>query len=104
MDKLQLVQKVCISCNLYKQFVQVAARTRLTAQVVTYTEFHHLINPTSRIMLYKLEFKKNWVKLTILLKIYIVYINIRINVRVSYIFFFLHKKLTLNSQKKLENF
>ena len=32
--------RFCTSCNLYKQFVQVATCTRLAVQVVTCTEFH----------------------------------------------------------------
>ena len=58
--KLQLVQKACTSCNLYKQFVQVATRTRLAVQVVTCTEFHHQINPTCTVLLYKLDLKEIW--------------------------------------------
>ena len=54
----QLVQRACTSCNLYKQFVQVATRTRLAVQVVTCTEFHYQIDPTCKILLYKLELNK----------------------------------------------
>ena len=61
--------RFCTSCNLYKQFVQVATRTRLAVQVVTCTEFHYQINPTCTILLYKLDLKRILVKLTILLKL-----------------------------------
>ena len=70
--KLQLVQKACTSCNLYKQFVQVATHTRLAVQVVTCTEFHYQINLTCIILLYKLDLKRILVKLTILLKIFLI--------------------------------
>ena len=73
--KLQLVQKACTSCNLYKQFVQVATRTRLTVQVLTCMEFHYEIIPTCTILLYKLDLKRSLVKFnkfTILLKIFLI--------------------------------
>ena len=70
--KLQLVQKACTSCNLYKQFAQVATHTRLAVQAVTCTEFHYQINPTCTILLYKLDLKRILVKLTILLKLYLI--------------------------------
>ena len=76
---LQLVQKACTSCNLYKQFVQVATRTKLAG-----TEFHLQINPTCTILLYKLDLKKNFVDNTS----HFIYINIQINVRVSHIYNF----------------
>ena len=60
--KLQLAQKACTSCNLYKQFVQVATHIGLAVQVVTCTEFHYQINPTCTILLYKLDLKRIWVK------------------------------------------
>ena len=72
MIDLKFVQKACTSCNLYKQFVQVATCKRLAVQVVPCTEFHHQINPTCTILLYKLDLKRNLVKLTILLKIYLI--------------------------------
>ena len=68
--KLQLVQRACTGCNLYKQFVQVATRTRLAVQAITCTEFHYQINPTCTILWYKLDLKGILVKLTILLKIF----------------------------------
>ena len=67
--KLQLVQRACTSCNLYNHFVQVITHTRLAVQVVTCTEFHHKINPTCTILLYRLDLKGILFKLTILLKI-----------------------------------
>ena len=39
--KLQIVPKACTSCNLYKQFIQVATRTKLAVQIVTCTEFYY---------------------------------------------------------------
>ena len=63
--KLQLVQKACTSCNLYKQFVQVANRTRLSVQVVTCKEFHYQINPTCTMLLYKLNLLKLYVILCV---------------------------------------
>ena len=64
--------RFCTSCNLYKKPVQVAARTRLAVQVVTCTEFHHQIISTVTTVLYKLDFKRTLVKLTILLKIFLI--------------------------------
>ena len=50
------VQVATCTKSLYKlQLVQVATRTRLAVQVVTCTEFHHQINPTCTILLYKLD-------------------------------------------------
>ena len=51
--------RFCTSCNLYKQFVQVATRTRLAVQVVTCTEFHHLIIPTFNTVV-QVGFKKKF--------------------------------------------
>ena len=51
------IYMLCTSCNLYKKpsslykFVQVA------------TEFHHQINPTCTILLYKLDLKRNFIAL-----------------------------------------
>ena len=70
--KLQLVHRACTSCNLYKQFVQVATRTRLAVQVVTCTEFHYQIIPICTILLHKLDLKRVLVKLTILLKMFLI--------------------------------
>ena len=70
--KLQLVQRACTSCSLYKQFVQVTTHTRLAVQVVTCTEFHHQIIPTCTILLYKLDLKRILVKFAILLKIFLI--------------------------------
>ena len=56
--------RFCTSCNLYKQFVQVATRTTLAVQVVICTEFQHQIISTCTILLYKLDFKRVLVKLT----------------------------------------
>ena len=67
MYKFQLVQRVCTGCNLYKQFVQVATRTRLAVQVATCTEFHRQIIPT-------LDLKRILVKLTLLLKIFLIFV------------------------------
>ena len=50
--------------NLYKQFVQVATHTRLAVPL--------RINPTCSILLYKLDLKRILVKLTILLKIFLI--------------------------------
>ena len=56
------------------QFVQVAATcTRLAVQVVTCTEFNHQIISTCTTVLYKLDFKRTLVKLTILY-IYIIFL------------------------------
>ena len=63
--------RFCTSCNLYKQFVQVATRTKLAVQVATCTEFHYQKNPTWTILFYTLALKRILVKLTILLNIYI---------------------------------
>ena len=63
---------LCTSCNLYKQFVQVATRTRLAVQVVTCTEFRHQIISTYTTVLYKMDSKRTLVKLTILLKIFLI--------------------------------
>ena len=70
--KLQLVQRACTSCNLYKQFLQVVTRTRFAVHIVTCTEFHHKINPTCKILLNMLDLKVNLVKLSILLKIVLI--------------------------------
>ena len=88
--KLQLIQRACTSCNLYKQFVQVATHTRLAVQVVTCTEFHHQINPTCTILLYKLDVKKNFVYIHNFIENIsdFMCINIQINVRLSYVFNF----------------
>ena len=63
--------RFCTSCNFYKQFVQVATRTRLAVQVATRTrlavqvvtciEFHYQISPTCTIPLYKLDLKRSLV-------------------------------------------
>ena len=57
---------------LYKlQFVQ-AYCTRLALQVLTCTEFRHQIISTCTTVLYKLDFKRTLVKLTIFLKIFLI--------------------------------
>ena len=48
-SKLHLVDRACSSCNLYKQFVQVATRTQMAVQVISGSEFYHQINPTIKI-------------------------------------------------------
>ena len=63
--KLHVVQRACTSCKLYKQFAQVATCTRLAVQVVTCM---YIIspsnNPTSTILLYKVDLKRILFKLT----------------------------------------
>ena len=71
--KLQFVQFIVreyITCNLYKQFVQVATCARLAVQVATCTEFYLQINLTCTILLYKLDLRRILIKLTILLKMF----------------------------------
>ena len=59
---------------MYKQFVQVATRTRLSVQIVTCKEFHYQIIPTCTILQKKLE--RSLLKLTILLKYFLFYVYI----------------------------
>ena len=67
------VQVAKCTSRLYKlQVVQVATCTRLGVQLVPCTEFHHQIIQTCTVLFHKLDLKRNFVQLRVLLKIFVI--------------------------------